>query len=198
MATYGASTILDDREADLALGVLLHVEHLVGQELGGLRLEEHHGALLSGDDLVAIGRGGGDGQRERGLRIFQRPHLEPQPAAVLLNSFLRGERTDRVGCRFCDGQHAGSFPRRLSRPTLGAIRRACWTPDYPGALCLVIDRRCGPTARAASRCAVSHRLSRRPPTSPSTSRPGTRVPTWAGISAARFTIACGSGVFRVA
>src|SRR5688500_8432506 len=98
-----SSGLLADREADLA-ALDLGVEDLVVEGLSGVGLEEDLCPTLL-DDLVLLGRNGGDGDLERTLRRAFRPCGDPEPRP--LRHLRRGDDAlDGLGGRVGDGEHA--------------------------------------------------------------------------------------------
>src|ERR687892_595107 len=75
-----SSGLLADREADLA-ALDLGVQDFVVEGLSGVGLEKDLSPRLL-DDLVLLGRNGGDGDLERTFRRGFRPGGDPEPRAV--------------------------------------------------------------------------------------------------------------------
>src|SRR5699024_7635104 len=85
--------LLHHSEVQLALVVLLHVEHLVVEECRGLCVEEDPGPALSAEYLVLLLRCADDRECELGFLLAFLLHREAQSSAF----FLRRQSRDRFG-----------------------------------------------------------------------------------------------------
>src|SRR5699024_2223412 len=101
--------LLHDREVQLALVVLLHVEYLVIEERSGLVVEENPGSTLGAEHLVLLFGSGDHGECELGFLLALLLHREAQSSAFL----LRRQSRDRFGGCVRQGKHV--LPFRCSR-----------------------------------------------------------------------------------